>query len=622
MDFDPDEFPCHASPDNEVVELNYFAQELDFMPFPDFLDDPQLRDMRAEALTIIVQCTMDRNYDVYAPYLAMNYYDRYISRNPMPSGRRNNFYTAICCLVIAFKMRDDDFCVTDFKEAEGLERIVSRATLEKVEREILNGINWRLCCITPFSFLQYYYPRYKELGGFKLSSVTNIIFQAQTDNNLVRFRHSEIAASSLMAATAMVYTKEFLKDFVNDVGWSPCVCVCELIQMISAKNIIVERAEPRRLNNDEASTSRNNGNDDSPEAAPDDEQAIIPKRHGKEVASSSSQNDHHHDSLTFEDNDRATLIRSRPGQEVASSSSQNDHHHDSLKLEDDNLSTPRRTAKEVASSSSQNDHHDPLTLEEDNQANLRRPGKEVASSSSQNDHYTLGDDNQATPRRPEKEVASSSSQNDQHDSLTLEDGDQATPRRPGKEVASSSTQNDHHHDSLTLEDDDQATSRRPGKDVMAFASEIDNDPLAVTDEPEFIRRAGKEVVTVSQSDSSVAGDDEIIEDTISLLKELGFTSITTDPFLTFRDQPEFQWILDSSVENDEPLVTDQLENPWESSGSMMALPSQGDPSEIPSTSGSMVVFTSQGNSSEVTEDQEIPSTSGSLVVLLPRVILQ
>lgn len=48
-----------------------------------------------------------------------------------------------------------------------------------MELSILSGLNWRMLPITPFYFLDHYYPTFSEIGGFKRRSINEIIVQSQ-----------------------------------------------------------------------------------------------------------------------------------------------------------------------------------------------------------------------------------------------------------------------------------------------------------------------------------------------------------------------------------------------------------------------------------------------------------
>lgn len=52
-------------------------------------------------------------------------------------------------------------------------------TIVKGELFILNGLQWEMCSITPFCFVDYYYPNFEVFGGFKRQSINEIIIQSQ-----------------------------------------------------------------------------------------------------------------------------------------------------------------------------------------------------------------------------------------------------------------------------------------------------------------------------------------------------------------------------------------------------------------------------------------------------------
>jgi len=49
----------------------------------------------------------------------------------------------------------------------------------RTEFLILEELEWRMKLVTPFCFLNYYYPYFKKFGGFKPHCIHEIIVQAQ-----------------------------------------------------------------------------------------------------------------------------------------------------------------------------------------------------------------------------------------------------------------------------------------------------------------------------------------------------------------------------------------------------------------------------------------------------------
>ncbi|CAL0310116.1 unnamed protein product [Lupinus luteus] len=111
--------------------------------------------------------------DAFVPYLAMNYFDTFVSQS------EENPYSeidqvplvAIACLTIAAKIREfsDDFDLKDFDPD----------TIREVELRIHNKLEGLTKPVTPFCFLDHFYPTFERIGGFKRRCINEIIVQAK-----------------------------------------------------------------------------------------------------------------------------------------------------------------------------------------------------------------------------------------------------------------------------------------------------------------------------------------------------------------------------------------------------------------------------------------------------------
>ncbi|KAE9590670.1 putative cyclin [Lupinus albus] len=124
----------------EVEAISHYLEiESSFMPEPTFYTNPANLKIRKLAVSIIAKHWTSQNTDAFVPYLAMNYFDRFASRNPdsviylslffccfhiiyfinylfLNSLLNSGFVkdakvplVAICCLTLASKMRTKSF---------------------------------------------------------------------------------------------------------------------------------------------------------------------------------------------------------------------------------------------------------------------------------------------------------------------------------------------------------------------------------------------------------------------------------------------------------------------------------------------------------------------------------
>ncbi|XP_019425421.1 PREDICTED: putative cyclin-D6-1 [Lupinus angustifolius] len=212
----------------------YFEFESDFMPKKDFYTNHANIIIRKFAVSTIATNWRNTDMDAFIPYLAMNYFDRFVSRNPFLDAEIR--LVVICCLTIAAKMRTKSFCLTSFLEDRSI--AFTRDTIRKMELHILDSLGWRMRPITPFSFLDYFYPTFGRIGGFKRRSINEIIVQALGDDDFIEYKPSQIAQSSFLAATNIAYPLKFPSTHKPEELTN---CYQAMIELCQNKDIKIEK---------------------------------------------------------------------------------------------------------------------------------------------------------------------------------------------------------------------------------------------------------------------------------------------------------------------------------------------------------------------------------------------
>ncbi|KAF8391433.1 hypothetical protein HHK36_023738 [Tetracentron sinense] len=193
-----------------------FAAESDHMPSQNYSRSFKSRDfdvsVRREIISLIVQTRFSCNFDPFIPYLAVNYLDRFISRQEMPQGKAWILkLLAMSCLSLAAKIKKTEFSLTDFQTEEGF--IFDTQTIQRMELLILGALKWRMRSITPFSFMYFFISLFKlkdpPLRQALKARATEIIFKAQNEIKLLEFKPSIIAASALLSASHELFPLQF-----------------------------------------------------------------------------------------------------------------------------------------------------------------------------------------------------------------------------------------------------------------------------------------------------------------------------------------------------------------------------------------------------------------------------
>ncbi|XP_019443998.1 PREDICTED: cyclin-D1-1-like [Lupinus angustifolius] len=213
----------------------YLESEIDYLPTKNYYHDPYNLNIRKLAVSVISKYWRVLEVDAFVPYLAMTYFDNFASQSHDPFLDIDEVrLIAITCLFLAAKMRNFSWRVflkhvyDDFKP----EAIVAMA------KEVQKIISYFIRPVTPFCFLEFYYPNFKIFGEFKRRTINWIIIQAQGENDFVDCKYSDIAFSSFLTATRILYPRIDL--CLIDKPDSLTRCDDKLIDLCKRNGIVIE----------------------------------------------------------------------------------------------------------------------------------------------------------------------------------------------------------------------------------------------------------------------------------------------------------------------------------------------------------------------------------------------
>ncbi|XP_059636148.1 uncharacterized protein LOC132278372 [Cornus florida] len=136
--------------------------------------------MRRHAIACIQKYSDCPVFDAFTPYLAMNYYDRFLSDHSLPNENE-----------LEFASKD----------------------LMKMELHILNTLKWRMRSLTPICFAIFFFSQLKPTREqLKTRPVFIIIIRSQNNIAFTQFRPSIVAASAVLKHLSNV-SPEQLDDF-------------------------------------------------------------------------------------------------------------------------------------------------------------------------------------------------------------------------------------------------------------------------------------------------------------------------------------------------------------------------------------------------------------------------
>ncbi|KAF3776246.1 putative cyclin-D6-1 [Nymphaea thermarum] len=240
--FSEEESECESG---SVARL--FSSECEHMPEGNYTQKYRTRELQAsdrqEAIFLISKVA---GFDPFVTYLAVNYLDRFISRQEIPKKSWILRLLSISCVSLASKMCKAKCSLSDFQE-EGL--VFDVRTIRRMELLVLGALKWRMRSVTPFSFINFFFSLSDHddpslTADLKARTVETIL-TTQAEIKFLEFRPSIVAAASLLLASREVSPSCFACNWdalsgcvhINKERLASCY---ELLQDV----IAIEKHEP------------------------------------------------------------------------------------------------------------------------------------------------------------------------------------------------------------------------------------------------------------------------------------------------------------------------------------------------------------------------------------------
>ncbi|XP_030454504.1 cyclin-D5-1-like [Syzygium oleosum] len=167
---------------------------------------------RFEAVSWILKTREAFGFRFQTAYLAMTYFDRFLSRRCIDSEKSWAIrLLSVACLSLAAKM--EELSVPLLSEYETEDYYFQSKVIQRMELLVLNTLEWRMGSITPFAYLHHFVARFpKELPQSTVASKSvNLILGIMKEINLVDHRPSSIAAAATLAALDDSLTRNALE---------------------------------------------------------------------------------------------------------------------------------------------------------------------------------------------------------------------------------------------------------------------------------------------------------------------------------------------------------------------------------------------------------------------------
>ncbi|CAN4078236.1 unnamed protein product [Withania somnifera] len=218
-----------------------FATESDHMPSFLAFESTDIRfSLRRHSFSLVSQLQSSYKFDGYIAYLAVNYIDRFLSKQAVLENKPwIPRILTIACLSLAAKMRNVDLSLSDIQRDVGLP--FDAQSIRRMELLILESLKWRLRSITPLSFLRLFISIF-QLGDSSLTRslkqrASDIIFSTQHEIKLFEYKPSIIAASTLLCAA----------DELIPLQFSSCLAAISECQYLNKEELMNALAVMREM---------------------------------------------------------------------------------------------------------------------------------------------------------------------------------------------------------------------------------------------------------------------------------------------------------------------------------------------------------------------------------------
>ncbi|PON86688.1 Cyclin [Trema orientale] len=208
-------FPnTHYDPDQYLsVESSFMATDPEA-----YISNNRLMKLRERAVIVILKYSKCENFDPTIPYLAMNYLDRFLSRERVPevvgaTPQHDLELLALCCLTLAWQLRNNNFDVTELLDAQPDLIFVASWQLKAVMSHIMEKLKPWMHPVTPLCYLPHFESLMDPTCALHRKPISELIIQSIRDPQFTKYKPSLIAASSIAAASSKLYPERDHKNF-------------------------------------------------------------------------------------------------------------------------------------------------------------------------------------------------------------------------------------------------------------------------------------------------------------------------------------------------------------------------------------------------------------------------
>ncbi|KAG5067860.1 hypothetical protein AAZX31_01G024100 [Glycine max] len=237
---------CFVAQSEETVRA-MVEREREHLPRDDYL--MRLRSgeldlgVRREAIDWICKAHSYFGFGPLSFCLAVNYLDRFLSVFDLPRGVTWTVQLlAVACLSIAAKMEEIKVPQSVDLQVGEPKFVFEARTIQKMELLVLSTLGWKMCAITPCSFIDYFLGKItceQHPAKSSVSISVQLILGIIMGIDYLEFRPSEIAAAvavSVLKELQAIEIDKAIIDLLVVEKWRVLKCV-ELIRDLSLINV-------------------------------------------------------------------------------------------------------------------------------------------------------------------------------------------------------------------------------------------------------------------------------------------------------------------------------------------------------------------------------------------------
>ncbi|XP_050218677.1 uncharacterized protein LOC126669285 [Mercurialis annua] len=228
--------------------------------------NPDVLKIRARVAEFITQ--QNRNNDPYKAfirYVALGFFDRFISRDTMPNFKNgldvyNIRLVGICCLFIALKMRDKTLDIKAFMQKRA-NLYLNANDINMVGSRILKVIGPPTDCANPLFYITSLLSLVGELDISNKLNAIRLIMNSEKEIDITQFAPSTIAAAAIIMTVSSISSEKFEKSMSiftgRDIGMTLSIIgECTMAIRASYGGMIIPSPKRKRISGNEESSSK------------------------------------------------------------------------------------------------------------------------------------------------------------------------------------------------------------------------------------------------------------------------------------------------------------------------------------------------------------------------------